>query len=151
MQSQRTMAAKILKCGTSRVWMEPSRLADIEEAITSADVRRLIRDGVIVAKPKRGISGLRKNRIAAQKKKGRRRGRGSVKGSSGTRLRKKDMWVKTIRPIRAMLRQLKSEGRVDNKTYRNLYKKSKSGFFRSRGHVMIYLERNGLLKNKEES
>lgn len=145
------MAAKILKCGLSRVWMNPSRLADIDEAITAEDIRRLIKDGVIAAKPKIGISSFRKNKIAEQKRKGRRRGRGSVKGSRGTRLRKKDTWIKTIRPIRSMLRQLKSDGRVDNRTYRNLYKKSKSGFFRSRGHVMIYLERNNLLKNKQES
>ena len=70
------MAAKIMKCGKSRVWMDPTRLADIEEAITSEDVRRLIRDGVIAAKPKKGLSTFRKKKIAAQKKKGRRRNRG---------------------------------------------------------------------------
>lgn len=144
------MAAKIMKIGASRVWFNPSRLADVDEAITSEDIRRLIRDGVIAARPKTGLSNFRKKKLAGQKKKGRRRGRGSVKGSKGTRVRKKKVWMKTIRPIRAMLKQLKTESRIDNRTYRDVYMKSKSGFFRSRGHVMIYLERNNLVKAKEE-
>ncbi len=146
MKAQKMMASKILKCGKSRVWMDPSRLADIDEAITSEDVKRLVRDGVISARPKAGISSFRKKRLAVQKRRGRRRGRGSVKGHKGTRLQKKRTWIKTIRSIRKMLRELKSQGRIDNRTYRDIYTKSKSGYFRSKGHVMIYLERNSLMK-----
>ncbi|KHO48317.1 MAG: 50S ribosomal protein L19, large subunit ribosomal protein L19e [archaeon GW2011_AR5] len=140
------MAAKIMKCGESRIWLDPTRLADIEEAITSADVRRLIKDGVIARKPKQGLSSFRKNKIAAQKKKGRRRNRGSVKGKKGTRLHKKKTWMKTIRSLRKLMVELKATGKVDNKTYRDLYTKSKSGYFRSKSHIMIYLERNNLLR-----
>src|SRR3989344_4888110 len=146
MKSQVMMAAKIMKCGKSRVWMDPTRLADIEDAISSEDVRRLVRDGVIAARPRTGISNFRKKKIAAQKKKGRRRDRGSVKGHKGTRLNKKQLWMKTIRSIRKLLHELKEQSKIDNKTYRDLYTKSKSGYFRSKSHVMIYLERNGLLK-----
>ncbi len=148
MKAQRAMAAKILKCGESRVWMDPARLADIAEAITSEDIRRLIKDGVVAARPKQGLSSFRKKKLAAQKKKGRRRGRGSVKGSINTRFDKKQAWMKTIRSIRNLLRELKNKKSIDNRTYRDVYMKSKSGYFRSRGHVMIYLERNNLLKNK---
>ena len=148
MIAQKNMAAKIMKCGRSRVWMDPSRIADIEEAITSEDVRRLVRDGVITARPKQGISNFRKKKLAAQKKKGRRRNRGSVKGHKGTRLQKKRTWIKAIRSIRILLRELKDQKKIDNKTYRDLYTKSKSGYFRNKGHVMIYLERNNLLKTK---
>ena len=144
MTSQRTMAAKIMKCGESRIWLDPTRLADIEEAITSADVRRLIKDGVIARKPKQGLSSFRKNKIAAQKKKGRRRNRGSVKGKIAGH--KKRAWMKTIRSIRKLMVELKATGKIDNKTYRDLYTKSKSGYFRSKSHIMIYLERNNLLK-----
>ena len=140
------MAAKIMKCGESRIWLDPTRLADIEEAITSADVRRLIKDGVIARKPKQGLSSFRKNKIAAQKKKGRRRNRGSGKGKKGTRLHKKKTWMKTIRSLRKLMVELKATGKVDNKTYRDLYTKSKSGYFRSKSHIMIYLERNNLLR-----
>ena len=144
--AQREMAAKILKCGKSRVWMDPSRMADVAEAITAADIRRLVNDGVIVATPKKALSNFRKKKKAAQKKKGRMRGKGSFKGHKGTRLNSKQNWMKTIRAIRSLLRDLKEKKEIESKTYRDVYRKSKSGFFRSRAHVMIYLERNNLLK-----
>ncbi|MFA4819735.1 MAG: 50S ribosomal protein L19e [Candidatus Aenigmatarchaeota archaeon] len=146
MKSQCEMAAKIMKCGKSRVWMDPSRLADIADAITSEDVRHLIKDGVIKVKPKKGLSSFRKKKIAAQKKKGRRRGHGSTKGKKGTRLNKKHTWMKTIRSIRKLIKDLKETKSIDNKIYRDIYMKSKSGYFRSRSHVMNYLERNNLIK-----
>jgi large subunit ribosomal protein L19e len=52
--------------------------------------------------------------------------------------------------MRKLLIELKTAGKVDNKTYRNIYIKSKSGFFRSRSHIMIYLERNNLLQKEEK-
>ena len=146
LRSQKMVAARILKCGLSRVWMDPARSADIAEAITAEDIRSMIKDGVIRAVPKKGLSKSRRIRRAAQKRKGRRKGKGSRKGGIGTRLRKKDAWMSRIRAIRSLLRQLKTEGRIDNKVYRTVYIKSKSGFFRSRSHIMIYLERNNMLK-----
>ena len=131
--------------------MDPTRSADIADAITADDIRRFIADGVIRAKPKKGLSSFRAKKKAAQKKKGRMRGKGSFKGAQGTRLRKKDMWMKTIRAIRSMMRELKDKKQVDNKAYRSIYRKSKSGYFRSRAHVMIYLERNNLLKKDEKT
>ncbi len=140
------MAAKIMKCGKSRVWMNPSRIADIAEAITTEDVRHLIKDGVIQAEQKTGISNFRGKKRAAQKKKGRRRGPGSVKGKKGTRHNRKEGWMKTIRTIRKQIKEMKDKSSIDNITYRDLYIKSKSGYFRSKAHVMIYLERNNLIK-----
>lgn len=150
LNSQRMIAAKLLKCGESRVWMDPSRAADIADAITAGDVRKLISDGVINARPKKGLSSFRKKKKAAQKKKGRMRGKGSFKGKQGTRLQKKQAWMKTVRAIRSLLRELREKKEIDNKTYRDIYMKAKSGYFRSRAHVMIHIERGGLLKKHEE-
>ena len=35
--SQRRIAASILKCGVNRVWFDPERLTDIENAISRED------------------------------------------------------------------------------------------------------------------
>jgi large subunit ribosomal protein L19e len=146
LKSQRMIAAKLMKCGKSRVWMDPARSADIADAITAGDVRKLINDGVISPVQKKGLSSFRKKKKAAQKKKGRMRSHGSFKGAKGTRLNRKQAWMKTIRAIRELLSELKEKKEIDNKTYRKVYMISKSGFFRSRAHIMIYLERNALLK-----
>lgn len=151
LRSQRELASRVLGCGKSRVWFDPSRAEDIEEAITAEDVRRLVKEGVIIAMPKRGISGFRTNFARLQKKKGRRKGKGSMKGALGTRQGKKRTWIKRIRTIRKTLRELRDSGRIDKKTYRNVYMVSKSGYLRSRAHLMTYLERNNLLKASKEN
>ena len=147
LKSQRNVAARVMKCGRSRVWFNPERVNDIAEAITAQDIRRLIKDDVIRALPKTGLSGFRKNKIREQKRKGRRRGWGSRKGHIAGA--EKQHWMRTIRAIRSQLKQLKKENSIEKKAYRSLYMKSKSGFFRSRAHLMTYIERNNLLKQKK--
>lgn len=150
LKAQKMIAAKILKCGKTRVWMDPSRIADIAEAITTEDIRKMIKDGVIRTNNKKGNSNFRTKKNAEQKAKGRRRGRGSFKGAKGTRHNKKVIWMKTIRTIRKQIVELKEKKNIDNITYRDLYMKSKSGYFRSKAHVLIYLERNNLIKKEKK-
>ena len=150
LRSQKRMASKIMKCGTTRVWLDPARSADIAEAITSADVRKLIADGVIKVLPEIGQSNFRAKYIRKQKAKGRRKGKGSRTGRLGTRIRKKQTWMTRIRSIRRLLLEMKGKKEIDSKVYRLMYIKSKSGLFRSRAHVMIYLERNNLIAKKSE-
>lgn len=146
LKSQKIIASRILKCGTTRVWMNPERVADISEAITSNDIRRLIKDGVIKAMPKRGLSSFRKKKLIKQKQKGRRKGQGSRKGVLNTRLNKKKQWIKRIRIIRRTLTELREAESLTKGDFRNLYLKAKSGFFRSKVHLMTYIERNNMIK-----
>ena len=148
MMKQKMIASKVLKCGVSRVWIDPSRINDVEDAITTGDVRRLIKDGVILALPKQGTSSSRKAKMMKQKKKGRRKGHGSRKGKSGARTPPKAQWMKRIRVIRALLKQLHRQGAIETRTYRIMYTTSKSGFFRNKSHLMTHLERNNLLKKE---
>jgi large subunit ribosomal protein L19e len=150
LRNQKMLAARVLKCGATRVWIDPAHGSDVAEAITADDIRKLISDGIIVAVPKKGISSYNIKKRKEQKRKGRSKGKGSRKGKLGTRMRKKEVWMKRIRAIRQMLRDLKQQKRIDSKVYRNIYRKSKSGFFRSKSHVMIYLERNNLLKQESK-
>ena len=43
---------------------------------------------------------------------------------------------------------LKDKGIVDKKTYRNLYLKSKGGFFRSKSHIKLYINEHKLGKKQ---
>ncbi len=133
---QKKLAAKILKKGKSKIWLDPSKIEDIEKAITKADIRRLIKKGFIK---------VRKNKVPKLKEKGGKRVKKGGKYSVVTAKRK---WINTIRPIRRMLKELKETGQIDNRTYRKLYLLAKGGTFRSRSHLKIYLEQHGLLKKK---
>jgi large subunit ribosomal protein L19e len=146
LKNQKRMAAEILKCGHTRVWIDPNRIEDVADAITRADIRTAIESGTIRAKPEKGISRGRARYMAAQKAKGRRRGQGSRKGAQGARTPRKRRWIQTIRPIRVELAKLRDEGKITKKVYREFYMKAKGGMFKSRNNLLMHLKTAGYLK-----
>ena len=56
-----------------RVWIDPDYLDEVISAVQKDDVRRLIEDGVIKARPIKGTSRSRARKAAQQKAKGRRK------------------------------------------------------------------------------
>lgn len=137
---QKRLAAKILKVGEGKVWLDPKKTKDIEKAITRIDIKKLIKQNVIKALPEK----LHRPKIRIKK----RRSVGSRKGAKYSIVPSKRRWITTIRPLRRMLKELKKTGEIDNRTYRNLYMLVKGGMFRNRSHLKIYLEQHGLIKKK---
>jgi large subunit ribosomal protein L19e len=150
LRNQRRMAASLLKCGVNRVWMDNDRLDEIAKAVTKADIRVLINGKAIKSRQITGISRGRKQFIAKQKEKGRRRGHGSRKGAKYARLPKKERWIRTIRPIRSYLRSLRDEKQIDRSIYRKYYRKAKGGEFRSKHHLKTHLISDGILKEVKQ-
>jgi large subunit ribosomal protein L19e len=149
LRNQRRMAHDLLKCGENRVWMDPDRLEEIAKAVTRGDINILINGGAIISKQAHGISNARKKYNQAQRKKGRRTGQGSRKGSKHARLPKKEKWIRTIRPIRAFLKQLRDDKILDAHQYRNYYKKAKGGTFRNKQHLKTHLQTDGIQLKEE--
>ncbi len=144
--AQKRLAAQVMKCSPKRVQFDSTKLAEIKEAITKADIRGLVIDKFVVKKSARTPSKGRIRARAEQRRKRRQKGHGSRKGKPTSRLSKKDRWIKTIRIQRTFLRELKDKEYLDNKTYRMLYARSNGGFFRSKRHLKGYIEENKLLK-----
>jgi len=145
---QRRLAASILKCGEERVWMDPNALDEIKEAVTREDIKMLIKRGLIKRKKVKGTSRVRANYIKMQKEKGRRKGPGSRKGKKYARYPRKQRWMKTIRPIRATLKDLRDSGKIDRHTYRRFYRLAKGGTFKSRNHLLMHLKAEGYIKEE---
>ncbi|KAA0001874.1 MAG: 50S ribosomal protein L19e [Thermoplasmata archaeon] len=148
LRMQRRLAAQLLKCGENRVYMNPEEIEEISKAVTRRDVENLIRQGLIKARKKRGNSRGRIRKRMMQKAKGRRKGHGSRKGKATARLPRKRRWIQTIRPIRAYLRELKEKGLIDRSTYRRYYMRAKGGQFKSKAHLKLHMEMEGVLKNE---
>lgn len=140
LNSQKRIAAGILKTGLDRVWFDPARLSDIKEAITKHDLRALIREGGIKAKPVKATSKFWVRKRKMQKRKGRRKGEGSRKGKKTARLNQKRVWINKIRLQRDFLKELRNKDKITKAVYKELYLKSKGGFFRSKRHIKLYLE-----------
>jgi len=150
LRNQRRMSASLLKCGVNRVWMDHDQLEEIAKAVTKDDIRLLIIGKAIKSRQKKGISSGRKKFNMIQKKKGRRSGHGSRKGAKYSRLPKKELWIKTIRPIRIYLRQLRDEKKINKSIYRKYYMKAKGGEFRSKHHLKTHLISDGIIKEEKQ-
>jgi len=135
---QKRLAADIMKVGQSRIAMDPEHLEDIKNAITRRDIKKMISKGYIKVKR----SKIKRPKLYQKKKK---RGPGSKKGSSRAKFTKKERWMQTVRPLRKMLKELRDKGKIDTRTYRKTYLLVKSGLFRSRSHMKLYLKQKGVL------
>ncbi|MEM1578863.1 MAG: 50S ribosomal protein L19e [Archaeoglobaceae archaeon] len=136
---QRRLAAEVLKCGKNRIWFDPKMLEDVSTASTKEDIRELIERGAIKKMPEKGTCRARIEKMRLKKRKGRRRGFGSRKGSKTARMPRKRLWIIRIRALRRRLKDLKKSGEIDTKTYRLLYRKAKGGEFRSVAHLNAYI------------
>ncbi|MBN1275163.1 50S ribosomal protein L19e [Candidatus Woesearchaeota archaeon] len=148
LDNQKKTAAKILKVSPKRVKVDPSRAEDLKEAITKTDLRGLIGDGAITKVQKKGVSRARANKGKAQRGKGLRKGAGSKKGKKTAHAPKKESWMRRIRAQRDFLKELKTKGRIDTRTFTGLYRKAKGGFFRSKKHIKIYIDEHRLTKKE---
>lgn len=148
MRTQKRMAAQILKCSEKRIWFDEESLDDIKEAITKADIRSLIKEGLIKRKRVKGISKVRVRKRKQQKRRGQRRGLGKRKGKATARLPKKRAWMNKMRIQRRFLKELRDKKLIKESTYRELYNKAKGGFFRSKRHLKMYITENKLVMKK---
>src|SRR3990167_5274971 len=135
LKNQKRFVKSLTGVGNRRINFDSEKLSEIKEAITKRDIKGLINKKVIIIKQKRGSSRVRARKILVQKRKGRRKGKGSRKGKFTARLNPKSTWMNKIRNLREFLRELKSKELIDKKNYRELYLKAKGGFFRNKRHL----------------
>jgi large subunit ribosomal protein L19e len=147
-RTQRKIAARVLKVGKNRVYIDPESLSDVSLAITREDIRRHIDDGVIKKRKIQGVSRGRARALARKKKKGQRIGMGSRKGPKYSRLSSKERWINKVRSQRNYLKQLRDEGYIDSLNYRKLYLQTKGGLFRSVHYLRNYIAEHGLTKKR---
>ena len=148
--NQKRMAAQILTqkegrtVGVHRVWINPDYLDDVSSAVQKDDIRQLIEDGLIKARPIKGISKGRARKAAEQKAKGRRKGPGSRKGTRNSRDPKKNRWMRLIRAQRRVLKDLRGDETLTPSEYRYYYRKAKGGSYRSVSHMRTNMGLDGI-------
>ena len=154
--NQKRMAAAIFSkkegkpVGIHRIWVNPDYLSEVADAVQKDDVRMLIEDGIIKAKPIKGTSRSRARKSAFQKSKGRRKGQGSRSGSANSRNPRKQRWMSKIRAQRRTLKELRGSGDITPSQYRFYYRKAKGGSYRSISHLKSNIEMEGVSLGGEE-
>lgn len=143
LRSQRRLASQILKVGQSRIWIDPDRTGDVEIAISREEIRKLIHEGAIKQISATGVSRGRARIVHEKKKKGLRRGPGTRKGPSTSRISKKEVWMAKIRALRKRLRDLRTRRMITPESYRQLYSMASSGMFRSVADLERHIKAQG--------
>ncbi|BDC19347.1 50S ribosomal protein L19e [Acidianus sp. HS-5] len=146
---QKRLAADIAKVGINNVKIPPDNVSEVKEALTRADIARLIGDGkIIIEKGKEKTNAEVQERRKARRIKGEGRRHGSRKGRKTARFDEHEAWVTRIRKIRRYLKWLRDHGIIDSHLYRELYIKAKGGSFKSLSDVKSILIQMGKIKGE---
>ncbi len=140
LSTQKKIAASVLKCGVNRVIFNEAAGARIKEAITKADMRGLVKAGVVGKEQIKGVSRVRANKRIVQRRKGQQQGAGTRKGRATARLPSKDRWMAKIRAQRNLLKEMRETGKITQDQFKELYGKAKGNYFRSRRHIKLTVE-----------
>ncbi len=148
MKSKKALAARILKTSPSKVTIASDAVADVAKAITRSDIRGFIAVGKIKKNKSNHQSRANARKTAAQKRKGRQKGQGSKKGSKHSVVSRKEKWMAKIRVQRQFLKELRDKKLLSTAQYRELYARSKGGFFRSKRHIKLYITEHRLINTE---
>ena len=142
--NQKRLAAKLLKCGVHRDWINPEYLDQVSSAVQTDDIREFIDEGWIKAKPIKGTSRVRARARLEQKRKGRRKGHGKRAGTANARNPRKNRWMRTISSQRRVLKELREDETIEPSQYRRYYLKAKGGSYRSIAHMRSQMTMEGV-------
>ena len=136
------LAARILKCGSNKVWLNPAEFDRVKAVMTLEDTKALIKEGIIkkakASFQSKGMARILKNK----KKKGRKRSYGSRRGTKKARSEQRLKWISKTRALRQELRRLRKEKprQVEKIGYRKLYKMINGNFFRGKRYLAEFVE-----------
>merc|ERR1719260_440451 len=112
-RAQKLLAAGILKCGKSKVWLDQNEIGEITQANSRQNIRKLIKDGLIIRKPNRIHSRARAREYKEARQKGRHMGTGKRRGTANARTPVKEQWMRRMRVLRRMLKKYREQGKIE--------------------------------------
>ncbi len=139
LKTKRRLVARILGVGANRIKFDSEYLDDVADAITRDNIRSLLTANIIEVKP---IKGTSKGRAYHKKSQRHKRGtkQGSKKGSKGTRVGKKQVYVRKIKALRYRLKVSKLREEITNEDYWKLYRQAGGNQIRNLAHLRSLIE-----------
>lgn len=81
-----------MRCGKKKVWLDPNEVNEIANTNSRQNIRKLIKDGLIIKKPVAVHSRARVRQFTEARRKGRHCGFGKRKGTANARTPRK-VWT----------------------------------------------------------